>query len=203
MATKTSEVIRLNNVRLSFPKLFTPVAFEVGGTKKFEATFLLDTSDAKHAAKIKEVKSAAAALMKESYGADFKASALKGLCFGSGDSKTKADGSVVDGYEGMFYLVAKNTVRPAVANRKGEPVAEGDEQTPYGGCYVNATVTLWAQNNKWGKRINANLRGVQFVADGEAFGTAPMSADSEFEALEDGGASDAFDDFADDEDPFA
>jgi len=202
MASPTSEVIRLENVRLSYPKLFTPEAFEEGKPKKFQATFLLDPSDPKHAAKIKEIKRAAAKLMHEAYGPDFDRKAMKGYCFGNGDNKKKEDGSVREGYEGMFYLSASNEKRTAVANRNGAAVLEGQPETPYGGCFVNGTITLWAQNHpKGGKRINANLRGVQFVRDGEAFGAAPVSAEDEFEALEDNSPVDDagdLDDFDDD-----
>ena len=191
MAAKTSEVIKVKGARLSYPKLFKPEAYQEGQEKKFQATFLLDPSDADHAVQIKEIKKTAAALMRDAYGADFAPSGLKGICFGDGNKKVKEDGTVSEGYKDMFYISVTNTVRPAVANRKGEPVAEGDPQCPYGGCYVNGTLTLWAQNNKYGKRINGNLRGVQFVKDGEAFGAGPVSVEDEFEALEDNSPADA------------
>ena len=181
MSSKTSEVIKLENVRLSYARVFTARPFEEGQTPRFEASFLFDPSNADHAAKIKEIKIAARDLMVEAFGANFSPRDLRGVCFGDGDKKDK----VPDGYVGMFYLNSANTTRPAVANRRGEPVVEGDPQAPYSGCYVNATITLWAQNNRFGKRINGNLRGVQFVKDGESFGQAPASAESEFDALED------------------
>ncbi len=186
--SKTSEVLKLFNVRLSYPKLFTARAFEEGQEKRFEAAFIFDPSNADHAVKIREIKLAARDLMKEAFGPDFSPKDLRGVCFGDGDKK---DGKIPDGYVGMWYLNASEKVRPAVANRAGHAVAEGDEQVPYGGSYVNATITLWAQNNKYGKRINANLRGVQFSKDGEAFGQAPASAESEFDALEDNTPADA------------
>lgn len=191
----TSEVIRLQNVRLSFARLFKPEPFEEGGVKTFQATFLLDPSDEKQAAKIKEIISAGKALVAEAFGKKATLKDLKGICFGKGDKLP----TVYEGYEGMFYVRTANTTRPAVANRKGEPVAEEDgTEVPYSGCYVNGTLTLWIQNNKFGKRINANLRGVQFVRDGEAFGQAPISAEEEFDALEDNSPADSSDDFGDD-----
>jgi hypothetical protein len=45
-------------------------------------------------------------------------------------------------------------------------------------------ISLWAQDNSWGKRINATLLGAQFHSDGEAFGDAGIDA----------GAFDAFPD---------
>jgi hypothetical protein len=193
----TSEVKhKLTDVRLSFPRLFTPEAFEEGGTKTFQATFLLDPSNEEHKRVLKNIQKDALRLAKEAFGADFTLKQLKGMCFGKGDDLPK----VYDGYEGMYYVRTANTVRPAVANRRGEPVAEGDPQEPYAGCFVNGTLSLWVQNNKWGKRINANLRGVQFVRDGEAFGQEPISAENEFEALDDNSPADDFDDDFDMED---
>ncbi len=46
---------------------------------------------------------------------------------------------------------------------------------------VHAVVRLWAQDNAFGKRINAQLQGVQFASDGEAFGAAPFNAENYFD----------------------
>jgi tripartite-type tricarboxylate transporter receptor subunit TctC len=55
-----------------------------------------------------------------------------------------------------------------VVGRKLEVLTE-DDNKPFAGCYVNATIRLWAQDNQYGKRINAQLRAVQYVKDGAAF----------------------------------
>ncbi len=101
------------------------------------------------------------------------------LCLKNGNTKG------YDGWKDMIVFVASNSVRPVVVDQKLVPVVAGDKNAPYSGCYVNATVTLWSQNNSYGKRINGNLRAVQFVKDGPAFGVAPVDADDEFEALGD------------------
>ncbi len=50
---------------------------------------------------------------------------------------------------------------------------------PYSGCYVNGIVDIWAQDNGFGRRLNATLKGVQFVKDGDAFsGGTAVSADA-------------------------
>ena len=72
---------------------------------------------------------------------------------------------------------------------KGLIGRRGEDGRPYGGCYVNATVRLWAQdgvkNPKWGKRVNAQLRAVQFWAEGEPFGESSVDAADEFDEGED------------------
>lgn len=173
----TSDVIKLQNVRLSFADIFTAKAFEAGQTPRYSATFILDPSNADHKAKLVEIKKA----IDDLCGKAFPGEKLgpDRLCLKNGNSKP------YDGWQNMFVVVASNTVRPVVVNGKREPVMEGDKNAPYSGCYVNATVSLWTQNNKFGKRVNANLRGIQFLRDGPAFGVAPVDADNEFELLGD------------------
>jgi hypothetical protein len=72
---------------------------------------------------------------------------------------------------------------------------EKDTGVIYSGCFVNAQIDIWAQDNGFGKRINCTLAGVQFAADGDAFGGGrPASAD-DFDDLGDLGGADA-DDFS-------
>ena len=179
--SKTSEVIKLKNARGSFLRLFKPKAFQEGQTPRYEATFLLDPTNADHAAAIAQLKTEAKKLIAAQWGE--KPAGLK-LCFGDADKdETKAK---YDGYKGMFYITTANTERPGVYGRQRQPIAEGDREAPYSGCYVNTNITLWTQDNKFGKAIRANLRIVQFSKDGEAFsGAAPARAEDELEALED------------------
>ena len=46
-----------------------------------------------------------------------------------------------------------------------------------------AKVEIWAQNNKYGKGIRAELRGVQFYRDGDAFTAGGVAKADEFEDL--------------------
>ena len=89
----------------------------------------------------------------------------QGLHPWQGETKAK-----YDGYKGMFYITTANTERPGVYGRQRQPIAEGDREAPYSGCFVNTNITLWTQDNKFGKAIRANLRIVQFAKDGDSFG---------------------------------
>lgn len=173
----TTEMIILPNVRLSFPSLWKPTSFGPGGKEYFKASFLLDPSVAEHAAKLAELK----AIIKDLTAKAFDGQALppERVCVQNGSNKK------YDGYANMVVLSATNTVRPVVMTRSKAPAVEGEPQAPYAGCYVNAGVTLWTQDNQYGKRINANLRAVQFVRDGAAFGSGPLAVDDEFDALPD------------------
>jgi hypothetical protein len=180
----TSEKIKLENVRLSFPHLWTPKSFRPDQPPRFEAAFLLDPADKAHKAVIKKIKATAEELLVDHFG-EGKVPKATEFCYGKGDKKD------YDGYAGMWFITSNNRTRPAVVARDMSPLVEEDGK-PYAGCYVNATITLWVQDNEFGKRINANLRAVQFAKDGDAFGVEPVSVDDEFDVLEDD------DDFLDD-----
>ena len=53
----------------------------------------------------------------------------------------------------------------------------------FAGCYVNAAISIWIMDNKWGKRVNANLVAIQYVKDGEAFGSGAVKADAIFDDI--------------------
>ena len=177
----TSNKIDLDVVRLSFPHLFRPKAFQVGQDPKYQATFLMDPSDKAHAKAIKTIKKEAKRIAIEAFG-----DVPKGLkkCFGLAENdETK---SQYDGYEGMFYVATSNTDRPVLAGKKRDRLDEVDGPTLlYAGAYVNTVITLWVQDHpQGGKRINANLRIVQFVKNGEPFGRAPASSEEELKDVD-------------------
>ena len=96
-------------------------------------------------------------------------------------------GQVYDGYEGKWFVKAKNGRKPIYLDRDREELsAEDAGKLMYGGCIVNATLNFWIQDNKWGKAIRGNLRGIQFWRDGEAFGGGGASS-SEFDDFDDSG----------------
>jgi hypothetical protein len=170
--------IMLTDVRLAFPSLFKPQAFE-GGTPSFGASLLMATN---HKA-VAEIRKAFTTLAKEKWGPKADAvlkslAATDKLCLRSGDTKEQ-----YDGFAGNMFLSARSKVRPLILNTDKTPLSEEDGK-PYSGCYVNASIELWAQDNKFGKRINAQLRGVQFLRDGDAFGGGGSPAsDEEFADL--------------------
>lgn len=122
------------------------------------------------------------------------------ICWRDGDLED------YDGYEGHMYLSSSAAVdkKPlAIMNRKGKdglwlPAQPGQI---YSGCFVNATVRLWAQDNDFGKRLNAELKAIQFVKDGDAFGNnRPVNPNEEFDDDDVSDAADMGDDDEDDDD---
>lgn len=165
--------IKIQNARLSFPSLFRKASFN-GVETKYEATLLLNKQD--HAEVIASIQKA----IKEKITVDLKGAKLGAdkLCLRDGDDVE------YDGYAGHMSLKASNKKRPTVIGRDKAPVTE-DDNIIYGGCYVNAIIELWAQNNEYGKRVNANLLGVQFVRDGEPFASGETVGADDFDDLSD------------------
>ena len=157
-------IVKITNVRLSFADLFQPDA-KYG---RYGASFPIVPGSANAAALDAAVTEVAAA----KWGA--KAEAVLAKLKGDGvvayahSPKVNADGEVYDGYSNMYTLNASNKARPTVLDLDRSPLTEGDGR-PYSGCYVVAVIEIWAQDNSWGRRINATLKGVQFFAHGEAF----------------------------------
>lgn len=183
--------ILLKNVRLSYPALFTRAVHE-GKEGKYEATLLLNKDD--HADVIKQLRIQIKGLITN----ELKLKGLKAenICLRDGDLRKDEEGNQVEGYENCWSLKASTMKKPSVFDRDKTPLT-GDTEKPYAGCYVNAIVDFWVQDNAYGKKINANLFGVQFYRDGEAFGSVAATADD----FEDFGDDDDFGDeeFGDDE----
>lgn len=171
--------IQLKNVRLAFPELFEPKAVNGEGTPAFSASLLIDPKDPQ----IANIKAAIEEAAKAKWGAKAGA-ALKTLqannkiALHDGNLKTE-----YAGFEGNLYVSARSKTRPLVIDQDKSSLTALDGK-PYAGCYVNASVEFWAQDNNYGKRINAQLRGVQFLRDGEPFGGGSSASVDEFDSVE-------------------
>lgn len=193
------EVI-LRNVRLSFAALFEPdtqTDKETGKTRTtFKANFLIPKDDPE--GNLKAIKRASTEAKEKKWGDKTKWPKMRPdkLCLRDGDLESW------DGYEENFYLSANSPVtRPPalVMNRKGgdKKWLKAEPGQLYSGCYVNAVVRIWGQDNEHGKRINASLESVQFFRDGSAFGAPPVDPNDKFSddmAGEEGGFGDDDDD---------
>jgi hypothetical protein len=123
----------------------------------------------------------------------------------NGNSKINDDGSVRDEFKDMLFISASNKTKPQVVGPKkhggkfvtiteqGRGLVDGLDVTndlgwpitvPYRGCYVNLKVqfvagkAFKAQSGEMiPNQVYAKLEAVQFVRDGEAFGSGPTSAE--------------------------
>lgn len=177
--------IKLQNVRLAFPDIFEAKTVNGEGDPAFSATFLMAPD---HPA-IDKIRAAFEKLGKEKWGARWatvkkEIETKDRLALHDGD--TKADYA---GFEGNMYISARNRTRPLVIDRDKSPLTMADGK-PYAGCYVHASIELWCQDNNYGRRINASLRGIQFYKDGDAFSGGGAASEDEFEDIEDGSDAD-------------
>lgn len=166
-------LVKLRNCRLSFPVLYTPKADDKGKLK-YSAAFLFDKNSDAGRKNIAEIKAAIQLHIKNKN----KGTQLPSgkVCLREGTEKE------FDGYgEGVMFVSASTKNRPMVVNLQGNDIGETDAKAPYAGCYVNANIDIWFQDSKeYGKRVNASLRSVQFLRDGEPFGAAAKDAKQEF-----------------------
>ena len=183
---KDPAVVLIRNVRLSYPWLHKPQQGKnqdgtPNGKYQYAAVFLLDK--VKNAEDIKKLT--AAALHVKQLKWNGKPVNLTGKSIRDGGEKEATEGYGPN----VVFISARNDTKPGIVDgRLNELSAETGK--PYAGCYVNATVRAWAQDNSNGKRINWSLRNVQFVRDGEPFGEKRVAASEEFEVIEEEGSVD-------------
>lgn len=170
--------------RLAFPELFEAKSVN-DGAPRFSAVIILDPADK---AQTKLIDDAIAAAAKEKWNA--KADAIvnelrkqRRVCYLK-EPKTSSEGAVFAGFEDSHSISASSPTRPVLKDRDGVTPLTAAEGRPYAGCYVVASIDVWCQDNKHGKRINGTLRWVQFWKDGDAFTGGTPVADDEFESLD-------------------
>jgi hypothetical protein len=101
-------------------------------------------------------------------------------CFGKGEEKVNGKTfQPYDGYAGHVYITAGRDKQPQIIDEKGQAVdpmntmaVQALARKFYGGCYVNAAVKPWLQDNKHGRAVRCDLVAVQFFKDGAPFGEA-------------------------------
>lgn len=172
-----SETVWVMNTRIAFAKgVFhkEPPANDPKGKPKYGVSLLLspDHPDRAKIEKLQEQLVLDTEFKDKSKPADVYAELKRKdkLALHDGDDKKK-----FEGFEGNYYLAPSADTRPTAVNRDRSPVTEEDGVI-YSGCYVNAKIELWVQDNQWGKRVNATLLGVQFVKDGDSFAGGPPPA---------------------------
>lgn len=186
-------LIRIDNVRASYPHLAEPYAGKrddgTPGRLTFSIVGLLpkDTHKAAKDLCLKRIQQ----LLDENKVPKVAA-----------DKKFIRDGDLSDKpeNEGMWTVSAREDRRPAVRG-PGNRVLTPDEipDVIYGGCYVSILIRPWFQNSTdWGKRVNSGLVAVRFMRDGEPFGEGRIGDEDVDDMM--GDVEDMDDELSDDED---
>lgn len=181
--------LKINNFRAAFPVLFTPKAAQGDGKLSRSCALIGDPKDPQ----IAMIEAALLAVAKEKWGTKGEAT-LKTLRAADKVALHSGDRKDYEGFARMLYVSASKAEskgRVTVIDRDKSPLTEADGRI-YAGCYVNAVITLWAQDNAFGKRINAELCGVQFSRDGDAFGggSAATVEEDDFDDISEGATAD-------------
>lgn len=173
MTQPATNKIIIPEARLAFPDLFTPRSVD-GGPLMFGATFIVPPNSPALAAIAAEEDRVA----KEKWGE--KASQIVAMIRANNRGAVKPGilKAKFDGFEGNFFVSANSKTKPTVVDRQRVPIEPASGKI-YAGCYVLGHIAIWAQDNKFGQRLNAEVTGVQFLRDGDAFsgGAAPSSVD--------------------------
>lgn len=198
-------IIRFQAI-LSYPHVFEPYAGPGTGDDgkpkkpKYSGTFLV--SKTTQADIVKQI----AAKIREAAAAKWPAQPGKKQFLPPSDKLCMTDGDAtnVEQNEGYWLVKASESIKPHVVDQ-GRNLITAEDDLMYPGAIVNVAIRLWAMDNKWGKRVNANLIGVQFVKKGPRLaGAERPAAEDVFDATEYGG--DEFGDGGDggnNDDPFA
>ena len=170
--------ILLKDVRLAFPNLFEPTTVNGEGKPRYSATLLAPIDHAQ----IEDIKKKIEAVAKEKWkdkAAGILTSLYKTDKVALHDGDTKAQ---YDGFAGNMFVAAaaQENSAPTIVDQARNTLSARSGK-PYAGCYVNASLEFWAQDNAYGKRINCTLRGVQFLRDGDSFSAGRPADADEFE----------------------
>jgi hypothetical protein len=83
----------------------------------------------------------------------------------------------------MHYISPTSAAQPFIVDADGRTQLVESMGRPYAGCYVMAVMQIWAQDNSWGRKINAELLAVQFMRAGSAFAGGARVTVDDFEDL--------------------
>jgi hypothetical protein len=188
-----SEIIFLSNVRLSFPQLVEPRSSVENGPKKYSADFIMPMNHPGVQAFSAEYTKGAQEKWKEHAQAVMQLiqNDRKLRCYGQGNEKVNSKTfKHYDGYADQFYISSNKDQMPQMIQADGSAVDATNTMAYqalarklYGGCYVNAAIRPWLQENKHGRGIRADLVAVQFAGDDQAFGEGRTDASNMFGAV--------------------
>ncbi len=185
----SDDTIRIDNVRFSHPHVGTPFkGQDDNGKEQSRFGVIAILSKETHAPAKDICVGAITAMLKskqvEKIGSDKK-------FIRNGDDQAAKE------YEGAWTVSAGDSKNAPDARDAGKRrlSAEEADKLFYGGAYGSILIRPWWQDNKYGKRANATLVAIQFVENGEPFGTGRISAkdvDDSFDDYEDEGGGGSF-----------
>lgn len=180
--------ITIKNVKLSYPSLFKPTAFDGDADKAKYSTDIVIKKGSEEEAQLNLEYDIVAkkALEEKKLTRNQLTPFVRPVGTKVGiliDCDMDPDRYPPEIYAGCYVMRAKSKQKPVVVDRRNTPIAEADNAI-YGGVIANVNVNLYAYN-KIGTGIAVGLNGVQKVADDEPLGGGRPSVDQMFGAADD------------------
>lgn|SRR5487761_133542 len=161
-ANDTRQQMTLLGFRTSYLYVFRPYQGEDGKEGGYSAHLIFGEDHPQFPEVDAKIRAVAKAFWKDK--AEEVLAQLKAqdrLCIHRGDINKPGQ----EAYKGKLFISANNKTRPTVVDSRGAPLTAADDKV-YSGVWVNAIVTFWPQSHqKFGKRINCELNGIQRVRD--------------------------------------
>lgn len=95
------------------------------------------------------------------------------------DGDAKAD---TPGYKGNLYINSSAKTQPRVIDENGNDIKATSGKI-FPGVYGLTILEPWAQDNQFGKRVNATLLGVQYIRDGERLAGGSVATADDYAPL--------------------
>lgn len=173
--------ILVRDVRLAFATIWHPEPFPNGKdpTPYYSASFILPP---KHK-QLPELNKLMADLANEEWKlkgpAILKAIKQTGKVFlRDGDIKPE-----YDGFPGNWFISARSKTKPNCFDHKRDTVTE-EQGLLYSGCYVNVLLSCYSYT-KGNNGLGAELKGIQYLRKGDAFGGGgPAAQPDEFDEID-------------------
>jgi hypothetical protein len=165
----------LKNVRIAYPHLFEPYAYQNGPNKKYEITLMIPKSDTKTMEDIKKALAAAKARKWPAGAGKEVQSPVK-----DGDEMS------TDAFKDHWIIRAKagkpdGSGRPGVVLPNLKPAAADDIVS---GDFCNVDINAYGYDQSGNKGLSFGLNNVQLAMKGDRIGSGKARPESVFEAME-------------------
>lgn len=173
-----TKVITGKDTRFSYVKLIE--VSKLSG--KYEASVLIPKSD-----KVTYIKIQAAIAAAEKDAAAKKWNGVipkkyKNQVLQDGDEKTTKDGEPDENYADHWYVQARNKDVPYTCDKNNVKI---EPKEIYSGCYGIASLNFFGYLFEGSKGIGCELRGIQFLRDGDPLGGGGGNVAADFEEFDD------------------
>jgi hypothetical protein len=164
--------IKLENVRLSYNSIFEAQDFEGDQNFAYNAKVIIEKGS--------EADKKIRAALLEVANAEFANKGAETIKKVAGDPAQYCyqpmNGDANSEYMVLATKRKAKAGRPLIIDANRAPLTE-DDGKPYAGCFINILVKPWAMASKGKHWIRCGLEGIQFVRDGESFGSRASVSD--------------------------